>query len=34
MQKDIERRQSERIPHRSAILHNTNPPDFLYIVPL
>ena len=30
MQKDIERRQSERIPHRSAILHNTNPPDFFY----
>jgi hypothetical protein len=30
MQKDNERRLSERIPHRSAILHNTNPPDFLY----
>ena len=30
MQKDFERRQSERIPHRSAILHNTNPPDFFY----
>jgi hypothetical protein len=30
MQKDNERRQSERIPHRSVILHNTNPPDFFY----
>ena len=30
MQKDIERRQSERIPHTSTILHNTNPPDFFY----
>jgi hypothetical protein len=30
MQKDIERRQSKRIPHRSALLHNTNPPDFFY----
>ena len=30
MQKDIERRQSERIPHRSTIMHNTNPPDFFY----
>jgi Tfp pilus assembly protein PilZ len=30
MHKDIERRQSERIPHRSTILHNTNPPDFFY----
>ena len=30
MQKDIERRQSERIFHKSTILHNTNPPDFFY----
>ena len=30
MHQDIERRKSERIPHRSAILHNTNPPDFFY----
>ena len=30
MQEDIERRRSERIDYRSAIMHNTNPPDFFY----
>ncbi len=25
-----ERRKSQRIKYESAILHNTNPPDFLY----
>ena len=25
-----ERRKSQRISYKSAILHNTNPPDFLY----
>ena len=25
-----ERRKSQRIRHHSAILHNTNPPDFFY----
>ena len=30
MQKDIERRRSERIDYKSAIIHNTNPPDFFY----
>ena len=30
MQKDIERRRSKRIEYKSAIMHNTNPPDFFY----
>ena len=30
MHKGIERRRNERIRHKSAILHNTNPPDFFY----
>lgn len=30
MNEDRERRQSERINYKSAILHNTNPPDFFY----
>ena len=30
MQKDIERRNSERINYKSAIMHDTNPPDFFY----
>ena len=30
MQKDIERRKSERINYKSAIMHDTNPPDFFY----
>ncbi len=28
--KDIERRKSERINYKSAIMHNTRPPDFFY----
>jgi len=30
MHKGPERRKSERLDHQSAILHNTNPPDFFY----
>jgi hypothetical protein len=30
MHKGIERRKSKRIKYKSAILHNTNPPDFFY----
>ena len=30
MRKGIERRRSERIKYKSAILHNTHPPDFFY----
>ena len=30
MHKGIERRNSQRIEYRSAIMHNTNPPDFYY----
>ena len=30
MQKGMERRRSERIDYKSAIMHNTNPPDFFY----
>jgi len=30
MQKSMERRRSERIDYKSAIMHNTNPPDFFY----
>ena len=30
MQPGIERRESERIDYKSAILHNTIPPDFYY----
>ena len=30
MNTGIERRESERIEHKSAILHSTNPPDFFY----
>jgi len=30
MYKNMERRQSERIEHQSAILHSTQPPDFFY----
>ena len=30
MHKGIERRNSERLKHKSAVLHNTNPPDFFY----
>ena len=30
MHKDIERRKSERISYKSAIMHNTRPPDFFY----
>ena len=30
MNEDRERRQSERINYKSAILHNTNPSDFFY----
>jgi len=30
MNKAIERRISERIKYKSAIMHNTNPPDFFY----
>lgn len=30
MQKSIERRKSKRIDYQSAIMHNTNPPDFFY----
>ena len=30
VQKDIERRKSERINYKSAIMHNTRPPDFFY----
>lgn len=30
MHKAIERRKSERINYKSAIMHNTNPPDFFY----
>ena len=30
MHKDIERRKSERIIYKSAIMHNTRPPDFFY----
>ena len=30
MNKDTERRISERIKYKSAIMHNTNPPDFFY----
>ncbi len=30
MHEGIERRKSERINCKSAILHNTNPPDFFY----
>ncbi len=30
MSQGIERRKSERIKYKSAILHNTDPPDFFY----
>ena len=30
MPKSIERRKSKRIDYKSAIMHNTNPPDFFY----
>ena len=30
MHTSIERRRSKRINYKSAILHNTNPPDFYY----
>ena len=30
MHTGIDRRESERIEHKSAILHSTNPPDFFY----
>ena len=30
MQKDMERRKSERIAYKSALLHSTCPPDFFY----
>jgi hypothetical protein len=30
MNRDIERRESKRIDYKSAIMHNTNPPDFFY----
>jgi len=30
MSAGVERRESERIKHKSAILHSTNPPDFFY----
>ena len=30
MPKNIERRKSKRIEYQSAIMHNTNPPDFFY----
>ena len=30
MNRDIERRKSKRIDYTSAIMHNTNPPDFFY----
>ena len=30
MHDGIERRKSKRINYQSAILHNTNPPDFFY----
>jgi hypothetical protein len=30
MQKNIERRKSERKDYKSAIMHNTHPPDFFY----
>ncbi len=30
MNRDIERRESKRIDYKSAIMHNTYPPDFFY----
>jgi len=30
MHKGIDRRESERIRYKSAVLHSTNPPDFFY----
>jgi len=30
MNKNLERRKSERIEHKSALLHSTDPPDFFY----
>lgn len=30
MHTGMDRRESERIEHKSAILHSTNPPDFFY----
>ena len=30
MKRGIERRKSERLNHKSALLHSTNPPDFFY----
>jgi len=30
MNKNMERRKSERIEHKSALLHSTAPPDFFY----
>jgi hypothetical protein len=30
MQKNTERRTSERINYKSALLHDTSPPDFFY----
>ncbi len=30
MHKSTERRKSERIKYKSALLHNTSPPDFFY----
>ena len=30
MNRDTERRKSKRVDYQSAIMHNTNPPDFFY----